>query len=253
MNTRRLWRIVRLAVALAACFVRFVVLRLRGQPSPVQRALWLQSACLGILRSLGLSFRVTGAPPSHGLVVSNHLSYLDIVFLSAAMPCCFVSKTEVKRWPYFGGAARAGGTLFLDRSSRASAASVSAQMTARLRLPIPLLFFPEGTSTDGSGVLRFHSGLFQSAVDASAPITAAAIRYVPGDAAPESSLCWFGDAGFSRHLWATLAAPAFTAEITFGQPHTYSDRRSAADTTHGLVAAMRSPAAVDAGNIYALK
>ena len=82
----------RLAYALAWCMARLALRRCRGPISPVQRALWLQSACRGVLRSLGVSYRIRGTPPSNGLVVSNHLSYLDIVFYSAAMPCFFVSK-----------------------------------------------------------------------------------------------------------------------------------------------------------------
>jgi len=219
--------------------MQFALKRLRGPLSQVGRAMWLQSACRGVLKSLGLSYRIDGWPPSSGLVVSNHLSYLDIVFYSAAMPCFFVSKSEVKRWPYFGAAARAGGTIFLDRTSRGSAAAVSQEMANRLDLPVPLLLFPEGTSTDGCELRRFHSGLFQSAIDAGAPVMPAAIRYIPGDDAPESSLCWFGDAGFSSHLRKVLAAPPFTAEITFGEPEIYADRRSAAEATHKFVAAMR--------------
>ena len=63
------------------------------------------------------------------------------------MPCFFVAKMEVDRWPIFGKAARSGGTIFLDRSSLASAMSAADQITERLKLPIPVLLFPEGTST----------------------------------------------------------------------------------------------------------
>jgi lyso-ornithine lipid O-acyltransferase len=240
MNQRRLWRMLRLASALAECMIRFALKRLQRPLSPVERAMWLQSACRGVLNSIGISYRIHGTPPSSGLVVSNHLSYLDILFYSAAMPCFFVSKAEVKRWPYFGAAARAGGTIFLDRGRRASAAAVVQQMANRLNLPVPLLLFPEGTSTDGCAVWRFHSGLFQSAIDTHAPVSAAAIRYIPNDETPESTLCWFGDAGFSSHLWKTLAASTFTAEITFGEPVVYGDRRSAAQATQELVAEMRT-------------
>lgn len=240
MNLRRLLRIGRLAAALAACMLRFVLQRIRGPLSPVQRALWLQASCRGVLRSLGVSCRIAGIPPSYGLVVSNHLSYLDIVVYGAAMPCFFVSKAEVKRWPYFGRAARGAGSIFLDRSSRASASAVASEMARRLHLPVPLLLFPEGTSTDGSAVLRFHSGLFQATIDSGAPVTPAAIRYRTGDGAPESSLCWFGEAGFFGHVWQMLAAPPFTAEISFGQPRAYPDRRSAAHACHRLVADMRA-------------
>ena len=109
--------------------------------------------------------QIEGQIPTHGLVVANHLSYLDIVILSAAMPCFFVAKAEIDAWPYFGKAARAGGTMFINRSSMASAEKVAGVIGERLKLPIPVLFFPEGTSTDGK-MLPFHSRLFEPAITA---------------------------------------------------------------------------------------
>ena len=213
--------------------------RLRGPLNHEQRAMWLQSSCRGVLSSLGIRYRVHGALPTRGLVVSNHLSYLDILIYSAAMPCAFVSKTEINSWPYFGLAARAGGTLFIDRSSRASAAAVAAEMAKRLQLPIPVLLFPEGTSTDGSRVLPFFSSLFQPAVAGGFPVTTAAVRYVIRGGVPESELCWFGEAPFLPHLWKALGTRGFSAELTFGEPRIFGDRRTAALTTHEEIAVMR--------------
>jgi lyso-ornithine lipid O-acyltransferase len=245
MNLRTIRRALALSWALSLCMMRLVLVRLRGPLTPVQRALWLQSACRGVLRSLGVHCSVSGTPPTHGLVVSNHLSYLDIAVYSAIMPCVFVSKAEIGSWPYFGLAARAGGSIFVDRSSRASAASAAREITNRLKLPVPVLLFPEGTSTDGSQVLRFHSSLFQPAIDASASVTAAALRYVPSGSMPEAELCWYGDADFLSHVVKLLGAPAFSATIAFSEPIVFSDRRAAAQATHELVAASRAEAACE--------
>src|SRR5208282_5055286 len=144
-----------------------------------------------------------------GLLVSNHLSYLDIVIYGAAMPCCFVSKAEVGRWPFFGRMARAAGNLFVDRSSKASALSVTEQVAERLKTTVPILFFPEGTSTNGSQLLRFRSRLFDPAVVAGQPVTAAAIRYVIEDGSPERDLCWYGDESFLPHLLKDLGTAGF--------------------------------------------
>jgi 1-acyl-sn-glycerol-3-phosphate acyltransferase len=241
MMLRRCRRAVALAFALLMCMVRLAVIRLRGPLSPTARALWLQKSSRRILRSLGIRYRVEGMAPESGLVVSNHLSYLDIAFLAAAMPCAFVSKVEVSKWPYFGVAARAGGTLFIKRGSRASADAVAREIAARLMLGIPILLFPEGTSTDGAEVLRFHSGLYGPAVQAGAPITPVAIRYVAKGGIPERELCWFGDEGFLPHLWKTLRVPGFYAEIVFGEAATYADRRTAAMVTRDEVVRMRFP------------
>jgi 1-acyl-sn-glycerol-3-phosphate acyltransferase len=189
---------------------------------------------------MGLRYTFVGTPPSQGLVVSNHLSYLDIAIYSAAMPCVFVSKAEVRQWPYFGLAARASGTVFVDRTSRAGAAAAAAEMLNRLKLPVPVLLFPEGTSTDGAQVLRFHSSLFQPAIEAAVPVTAAAIRYMIQGELPERHLCWYGDEAFFSHLWRALGAPPSSAEIVFGLPAQYDDRRQAARVTHDLVAEMRA-------------
>jgi len=129
-----------------------------------------------------------------------------------------VAKAEIDRWPYFGRAARIGGTLFIDRSSMASAEKVADTIAERLALPVPILFFPEGTSTDGSTVLRFHSRLFEPAVRAGAPVTTATVRYVLDGGAQERDLCWFGDDPFLPHLWKALGSSGFTAEVRFGEP-----------------------------------
>ena len=239
MSFRAIRRAVALGLALALCVLRFWLGRLRGPYTLERRALWLQQAARGILAGLGIHYRVEGRPPTHGLVVSNHLSYLDILILSAAMRCFFVAKAEIRGWPYFGKAARTGGTIFIDRSSLASAERVSAIIAERLELPVPVLFFPEGTSTDGSSLLRFHSRLFEPAIVAGAPVTAAAVRYVLEDGVEERELCWFGDAAFLPHLWKALGAAGFTAEVQFGEPRVYPDRRAAADETHAEITAMR--------------
>ena len=239
MTLRRVWRAVALALALAMCVVRYWVARLRGPMTLERRALWLQGAARSILKVLDIRSQVEGQPPACGLVVSNHLSYLDIIIISATMPCFFVAKMEIVGWPFFGRAARSGGTIFLDRSSLASATTVAEQITERLELPVPVLLFPEGTSTDGAQVLRFHSRLIEPAITAGAPITAAAIRYVIEGGVEERELCWYGDEGFITHLWKVLGVKGFAAQLHFGEPRIYSDRRVAADETHAEIMAWR--------------
>lgn len=228
-----------LVFSLALVILRFWLTRLRGPLTMQQKAQWSQASSRLVLGALGIHYKVQGRPPTHGLVVCNHLSYLDILLLSAAMPAFFVAKMEISRWPIFGKAARSNGTIFLDRSSLASATAVARQISERLKLPIPVLLFPEGTSTDGSKVLRFHSRLIDPATSAGAPITAAAIRYHIDDGTPERELCWFGDAPFITHLFRALGTPGFTAKVRFGEPKVYPDRRTAADLTHAEVTAMR--------------
>ena len=241
MSVRLIRRAVGLAAVLAAAVVRYWCIRVRGPMGLERRALWLQDTCRRVLRTMGIRCEVEGEVPKHGLVVANHLSHLDIVILSAAMPCFFVAKSEIDDWPYFGRAARAGGTLFIDRSRKASTERVAASISERLRLQVPVLFFPEGTSTDGT-MLKFHSSLFEPAVREGAPVTAVAIRYVMEDGTPEKELCWFGDEALAPHLVRTLKAAGFHAKLRFGDARVYASRRVAAEETFGEIAGMREGA-----------
>jgi 1-acyl-sn-glycerol-3-phosphate acyltransferase len=244
VSLRRCLRAVALAWALTLCMVELVLARLAAWRAgegftPVRRAQWLQTACRQVTRGMGIRFRVEGVPPGSGLLVSNHLSYLDILIYSAAVPCVFVSKAEVNDWPYFGFAARQGGTIFIDRTRRTSAQTVAREMARRLADPVPILLFPEGTSSDGAQVMRFHSSLFEPAAASGAQVTAAAVRYESAGGGPESDLCWYGDESFLSHLLRTLGGPGFTALVRFAEPRVYADRRTAARETHEEVARMR--------------
>lgn len=242
MTLRAVRRAVTLGSALFYCFLRALLMRLFRFDSLERRAQWLHDSGVFVMDILGIRLKVTGKPPKGGLLVANHLSYLDILIFGTALPCYLVSKAEISRWPFFGILARAGGTIFVDRSSRASAESVTEQIAERLKGPVPVLFFPEGTSTDGSRLLRFHSRFYTPAVDAGLPVTAASIRYVPEDGSPERELCWFGDDPFLPHLWKALGASDFSAEVHFGEPRVYMTRRAAADSTYAEIEALREQA-----------
>jgi 1-acyl-sn-glycerol-3-phosphate acyltransferase len=240
MNFRAARRAVALGFALTLSIVCLWLLRLRGSLSIPQRARWIQSTGRRVLFCLGIQVRIVGTVPKSGLLVSNHLSYLDVAIYAAIMPCTMVAKVEIAKWPVFGMMARASGAMFVDRSSRASAVAVTDQVGERLKGSIPVLFFPEGTSSDGAKVLRFHSRLFTPAVDAGVPVTAASVRYFIDDGTPEQQLCWYGDALLLPHLWRALGTAGFTAEVRFGEPQVYSHRRAAADQTHAEITAMRA-------------
>jgi 1-acyl-sn-glycerol-3-phosphate acyltransferase len=240
MNLRAARRAVTLAFAFAVSIIHLGLVRLSGPFTLERRARWLQSLASLVISSMGIKVRVTGRAPVTGLLVSNHISYLDVCIYAAIAPSTMVAKAAIRSWPLFGMMARSSGALFVDRSSRASAVKVTEQVAERLKGPVPVLFFPEGTSTDGAKVLRFHSRLFTPATDAGIPVTAAAVRYVIEDGTPERELCWFGDDLLLPHIWKVLGTAGFTAEVHFGEPHIYPDRRTAADRTHAEIEAMRS-------------
>ncbi len=243
MKLRVVWRAAQLGITLAKCALDIALRRLRGPLTLEQRALWMHKSCRAVLTSLHVDSQVHGRPPAAGLLVANHLSYLDIGALGAALPCFFVSKEEVRNWPYFGTLARANGTLFLTRSSRSSTNRVAKLIAERLAFPAPIILFPEGTSTDGSALLRFHPFLYEPAIQGNASITAAALRYLPAEGAHERDFCWFGDDAFLPHFFKVLGVNGFSAEVRFGTPKVYADRREAAIGTYKEIAAMRAAGA----------
>lgn len=167
--------------------------------------------CRGALRIIGLSHRVEGPRlGGAGAVVSNHVSWLDIFALNAVGPVYFVSKSEVAGWPGIGWLARATGTLFIERHRRA-AISQTRLFQTRLIAGHRLLFFPEGTSTDGHQVLTFKATLFQSFFDADLkPRLAVQPVTVSYEAPPDADARfygWWGDMDFGPHFLRVLAAP----------------------------------------------
>src|SRR3984957_17281338 len=130
--------------------VRFVPLYLvaGGRLSTARRATWLHDSCARLTRRLSLSPSVSfsGGHDAVGLVVSNHLTYPDILVYSAARRFLFGAKAEVRRWPFLGTMARLGGTIFVDRSKSLQVAEASRQIEQGLREGMPVLLFPEGTS-----------------------------------------------------------------------------------------------------------
>jgi 1-acyl-sn-glycerol-3-phosphate acyltransferase len=119
--------------------------------------------------------------PASGLLVSNHLSYLDVVVLSSIRPCFFVAKRDVATWPLFGWLAHAAGTIFVDREHRLSSMAVVSLIRKAIACGSVVVLFPEGTSTDGSAVLPFKSALLESAVQIRCPVAAGSIEYALDD------------------------------------------------------------------------
>jgi 1-acyl-sn-glycerol-3-phosphate acyltransferase len=147
----------------------------------------------------------------------------------------------VRRWPLLGLLAALGGTVFIDRKSTLSAAESAKRIERLLAAGLVVLVFPEGTSSDGSSVLRFYPSLFEPAVRSQQPVTAAAIRYCAGNNAAEPDLCYHGDISFAPHLFETLQLPKISAAIHCADSaEVYTNRKQAACETHRQVTALRS-------------
>jgi 1-acyl-sn-glycerol-3-phosphate acyltransferase len=193
------------------------------------RAEWLHRNCKEAIRRLGIELRVDGPIPESGMVVSNHLSYLDILMLSAAFPCIFVSKSEVRSWPLFGWLAQLGGTIFVDRTQRSATPRVRHHIEEVLQGGVPVVLFPEGTSSDGSRVLPFRSALFEPAVRLNLQVTPAHIHYAVAGGSSATDVCYWGEMPLVPHLFRLLSKAKITGCIRIsGRPRTYSNRKVAA-------------------------
>ena len=180
--------------------------------------------CRGALRLLGLRPQVLGRPMREaGAMVANHSSWLDIIALNAQAPVVFVAKSEVAGWPGIGLLARATGTLFIRREARSEVAEQARAMAERLRRAETLLFFPEGTSTDGRRVLPFKPALFAGLLSPGLPADMAVQPVTLSWEAPKGEdprfLAWWGGMDFGPHALAVLAASRRgNVRITFHSP-----------------------------------
>ena len=214
-----------------------------------RRSLWLHRTCRLMLRTIGVRFTVEGEPPPRtGVVASNHVSYLDILVLSAATPQVFLAKAEVRDWPVVGWFARAAGTQFIDRNRRSDVARQNTDFVHIVENDAVLTVFLEGTSTDGSTVRPFRSSLLEPAIVHRWPVTPAAIHYTctGGDVAQD--VCWWGDMGFFEHLFRLVRTDAVTAHVRFGAPVASAEERKAlAAHLHGEVVALKNQLSTTAG------
>lgn len=185
------------------------------------------------LRAAGVRVRVSGeAPRPPFLLVSNHLSYLDILLLAAHLPCVFVSKLEVRTWPLMGRIVRTMGTIFIDRSSRRDVTRVLAEMEDALGRGLGVVLFPEGGSSRGATVEPFKSPLLALATRLERPVHFAALSYrtPPGDPPAHLAVCWWGDMPFLPHARELLRLRGIEATLVLApEPVAEPDRKRLAE------------------------
>jgi 1-acyl-sn-glycerol-3-phosphate acyltransferase len=228
-----------LGAALARVALEHGRLRLGGRLRPADRAAWLQESASRVLRSFAVDASALGEPPRGGLLVSNHLGYLDVLVYAALMPAAFVAKQEVRGWPVFGALATMAGTIYVRRQRRDPNLAAARAIAEALEAGITVILFPEGTSTDGGAVLPFRSRFFEPAVRARAPIAAAAIGYrAPGS--EERRIAYQGRDVLLPHLARTLGVSRIEARVAFSRARLRENRKAAALATHGEVEALRA-------------
>jgi len=236
------WRLLR-AVAHAASgwwTIRFTFPKL----SQAERNARVQAWSRRMLELMGITLVVQGTPPAKGpmLLICNHLSWLDITTIHAARHVRFVSKSDVKGWPLIGTLSTGSGTLYIERERRRDALRVVHHMTDALRGGDLIGVFPEGTTSDGRGLLPFHANLLQASISSGAPVLPAALRFADA-ATGETSQAprYIDDDNLVVSLWNTLRAPPLLAIVRFGEPQDPHgrDRRAWAQSLHEDVQQLR--------------
>lgn len=173
----------------------------------------IRDVCKRLCRALAIEVELHGEMPTeHALWVSNHVSWCDIPVIGSTAPVFFLSKAEVASYPVIGRLAKAAGTLFIQRGSGDSAA-VAVQMGGFLRQKLPVLFFPEGTTTDGREIRRLHSKLLAAAVETGTPVQAVVLCYQGPDGRLDDVMPFIGDMGLPTHLNAVLGRSKVRAHI----------------------------------------
>ena len=199
---------------------------------PSERDVIIERWCREVLDVLSIRLNLRGETPpgsvSSVLFVANHVSWMDILVINACRRVRFVAKAEVRQWPLVGWMAARTGTLFLKRTSPHELARVTKGVSASLRRGDCVALFPEGTTTDGTSIQAFHSGLFESAITAEAMVWPVAIKYKRPDGSLDPDIAFVGNQSLLSSIVNVLARPATQAQLSFASPVESSagDRRA---------------------------
>jgi 1-acyl-sn-glycerol-3-phosphate acyltransferase len=198
-----------------------------------------------LLAKLAIKLIVNGRPPASGamLLVSNHISWLDILVIHAAGHCRFVSKADIKHWPVLGTLTTAAGTLYIERESRRDAMRVVHHICEALTAGDIVAVFPEGTTGNGIDLLPFHANLLQAAISIDAPVQPIALSFIDTASGQTSQAAsYVGDETLLGSLWNTLKSSNLAAVVTYGVPQTANgrERRTWAADLRREIASLKS-------------
>lgn len=194
---------------------------------------------------IGVKLQVKGnAPEPPFFLVSNHLSYIDILPLWATCKGTFIAKSEIKSWPFFGFATKTMGVLFIDREENRDITRVNELISESMSDNQGIILFPEGTSTRGERVLQFKSSLLHYPALKNISVSYASISYRTFDETKPAGtyVCWWGDMTFFKHFFELMKLKSFVAEITFGDKEViHSNRKTLAHTLHQEISKTFTP------------
>lgn len=178
-----------------------------------QNTRYVQYFCRRLCKVFNIDVHVHGdIPRKPALWVSNHISWLDVAVLGSGARVFFLAKAEIEKWPVFGKLAKSGGTLFIQRGSGDSI-KIREQITAFLKQDIPVLFFPEATTTDGSKVKKVHGRILGAAIEAQRDVQICLICYVNQQGGLDQVSPFIGNISFAEHVKKVLEMPQVTAHL----------------------------------------
>ena len=181
---------------------------------PARRMAHVGRFCHLTLGALGIRVVTEGAAqPGPVLLVANHVSWLDILAIDAALPARFVSKADIRKWPLIGWMVACGGTLFIERERKRDAMRVVHQVAASLQEGDIIAMFPEGTTSDGHALLPFHANLLQAAIATHTPVQAVALRYRDAASPVSQAAAFVGEMTLIESLWQVVRARGLEVQV----------------------------------------
>lgn len=210
------WRLIRLVTHLLRGFYllafaeKVTLADHQRVPHPQVVSDWM----LGLLKMMNIELQVTGdRPHTKALLVANHISWLDIPVIAAASHANFLAKYEISRWPVIGWMSRSTGTLFIRRG-KGEAQQIAEAIMQRLDGDRQLALFPEGTTSEGTGVRPFFARLFSAAIDTNTPVVPVTLYYSV-DGLQDSQAPYVGNQSFMSNLLQLLGRPGSRVDISF--------------------------------------
>jgi 1-acyl-sn-glycerol-3-phosphate acyltransferase len=189
-----------------------------------------------LARLLHVDLKVIGTPPDPPfLLVTNHLSYLDVFLLSSVADCTFVAKAEIDGWPLMGLACRAVDTVFIDREKKRDVLRAGDQITRVLAEGRGVVLFAEGTTSCGQTILPLRSPLLAGAAEQRIPVHWAVLHYATDPESPPAgdAVCWWGEAELAPHFLTLARLPRIYATVSFGaEPIDHENRKILARRLH---------------------
>jgi len=238
VKIRLAWRLARLVLHLLQGLVTCaLVFPWAGAPLRERLVRRWSARLLGICR-VELERGEEGGPLQHALIVSNHISWLDIFVINSLHPCRFVAKAEIRAWPVVGWLVAQAGTVFIARGNRRDLRHIFKGLVDALAQHQRVAFFPEGTTASQGSLLPFHANLFEAAIDARVPVQPVALSYLDARGGWHPAVDYTGETTFADSIFRILGGEPVRARLACLAPIETqgAHRRELARAAHEAIA-----------------